>query len=80
MAGTGFNNDEDEQMLHDIIGELGGGLLDGNQKLNITTLFRMTLVQLKKFKEDHQDMTKQIEEMKRAMDKDLSNKETLQMI
>ena len=26
MAGVGFNNDEDEQMLHDIIGELGGGM------------------------------------------------------
>ena len=64
-------------MLQDIIGELGGGALDGNQKINITTLFKMTLMQLKKFKEDHQDMTKQIEEMKMAMDKDLSNKETL---
>ena len=30
MAGSGFNNDEDEKMLHDIIGEIGGGLLDGN--------------------------------------------------
>ena len=64
-------------MLQDIIGELGGGSLDGNAKLNITTLFRMTLMQLKKFKEDHQDMTKQIADMKMAMDKDLSNKETL---
>ena len=34
-------------------------------------------MQLKKFKEDHQDMTKQISDMKMAMDKDLSNKETL---
>ena len=34
-------------------------------------------MQLKKFKEDHQDMTKQIADMKMAMDKDLSNKETL---
>lgn len=73
MAGTAVNNDEDELMLQEIIGELGGIGLEGGQKLNIATLFKMTLLQLKKFKQDHQDMTKQIEEMKKAMDKDLSN-------
>lgn len=34
MAGGGFGstlgNDEDEQMLQDIIGELGGAVMDGN--------------------------------------------------
>ena len=80
MAGTSLNNDEDEQMLQEIIGELGGIGLEGGEKLNIATLFKMTLLQLKKFKQDHQDMTKQIEEMKKAMDKDLSNQEVWEMI
>ena len=51
--------------------------MEGGGNLNIATLFKMTLLQLKKFKQDHQDMTKQIEEMKKAMDKDLSNEEVL---
>ena len=51
--------------------------MEGGENLNIATLFKMTLLQLKKFKQDHQDMTKQIEDMKKAMDKDLSNEEVL---
>ena len=54
--------------------------MEGGGNLNIATLFKMTLLQLKKFKQDHQDMTKQIEDMKKAMDKDLSNEEVLKMI
>ena len=54
--------------------------MDGGGNLNIATLFKMTLLQLKKFKQDHQDMTKQIEDMKKAMDKDLSNEEVIKMI
>ena len=54
--------------------------MEGGENLNIATLFKMTLLQLKKFKQDHQDMTKQIEDMKKAMDKDLSNEEVINMI
>ena len=80
MAGTAINNDEDEQMLSGIFAELGVSGMEGGGNLNIATLFKMTLLQLKKFKQDHQDMTKQIEDMKKAMDKDLSNEEVLKMI
>ena len=30
QMGQGFNNDEDEQMLQDILSELGGGVFDPN--------------------------------------------------
>ena len=73
MAG---NSDEDETMLREILGELGGS----TSGLGIKQLFQLTLEQLKKFKEDHIDLNKKIEEMKKAMDKDLSNPKTLKII
>ena len=73
MAG---NNDEDETMLREMLGELGGSA----SGIGIKQLFQLTLEQLKKFKEDHIDLNKKIEEMKKAMDKDLSNPRTLEII
>ena len=73
MAG---NSDDDETMLREILGELGGS----SQGLGIKQLFQLTLQQLKKFKEDHIDLNKKIEDMKKAMDKDLSNPKALKMI
>ena len=72
MAGS---NDEDETMLQEIIGELGG-----DSGMSIKQLFLKTLEQLKKFKEDHHDLNKKIDDMKQAMDKDLSNPKTLEII
>ena len=69
MAGGGSGvNDEDENMLRDILGEIGGAEFSG---MGLKQLFQLTLGQLKKFKEDHKDLNKRIEEMKAAMDKDL---------
>ena len=43
QMGGGFTNDEDEQMLADILGELGGGGFEKGQRLNIRSLFQITL-------------------------------------
>ena len=75
MAGGG--NSEDEAMLREILGELGGSQLKG---MGIIQLFQLTLEQLRKFKEDHRDLNKKMEEMKAAMDKDLSNPRTIEII
>ena len=78
MAGNkSMGSSEDEAMLREILGELGGSQFTG---LGITQLFQLTLEQLKKFKEDHKDLNKKIEEMKAAMDKDLSNPRTIEII
>ena len=74
MGGGAAVNDEDETMLRDILGELGGPEFSG---MGLKQLFQLTLEQLKRFKEDHQDLNKRIEEMKTAMDKDLSNPRTI---
>ena len=76
MAGSGGVNDEDEAMLKEILGELGGS----GGGVGLKQLFQLTLEQLKKFKEDHKDLNKRIEEMKTAMDKDLSNPRTIEII
>lgn len=73
MAAT---NDEEETMLREILGELGGS----THGMSIKQLFQLTLEQLKKFKEDQVDLNKKIEEMKLAMDKDLSNPKTIELI
>ena len=75
-GGAGNTSDEDEMMLREILGELGGSTAG----LGIKQLFQLTLEQLRKFKEDHIDLNKKIEEMKKAMDQDLSNPKTLKII
>ena len=77
MADNGCGNSEDEAMLREILGELGGSQFKG---MGIIQLFQLTLEQLKKFKEDHKDLNKKMEEMKAAMDKDLSNPRTIEII
>ena len=67
MAG---GNDEDTAMLKEIMAEFGGDHLNG---MGIKQLFQLTLEQLKKFKEDQNDLQKTIVEMKKAMEKDLNN-------
>ena len=76
MAGN--RNDDEEAMLRDILGELGAA--DFSSGLGIKQIFQLTLAQLKKFKENQESLTSQIEEMKKAMDKDLSNPKTLELI
>ena len=76
MAG----NQEDEVMIRDLLGELGASSLRG---MDIKQFFSMTLEALKSFKEmkeRHNDMSVELAEIKKAINKDLNNPQTREIL
>lgn len=63
--------DEEEIFLSEILSELRGENNGGVETKNIKELFQLTLEWLKNIREDHVDLTKKIEEMKQALNKDI---------
>ena len=66
--------DEDEQLLKDIMVELGGALMtQGGMQPNIKSLFKLTLQQIKQFKQEQIDLNKKVEKLEAALDRDITN-------
>ena len=64
-------------MLRSFLGELG---FSHFSKIKIKDLFKTTLGFLIKLNEKNADLDKKIQEMKNAMDKDLSNPKSLELL
>lgn len=65
------SQDEEEIFLQEILSELRGENKDGMETKNVKELFQLTLEWLKTIKDDHNDLTKKIDEMKKALNKDI---------
>lgn len=68
--------DEEEVFLQEILTELRGGTQKGGMETkNIKEMFQLTLEWLRNIREDHHDLTKKIDEMKKALNKDIDKNE-----
>lgn len=68
------SQDEEEVFLQEILTELRGGS-GGLETKNIREMFQLTLEWLRNIREDHHDLTIKIDEMKRALNKDIDKNE-----
>jgi hypothetical protein len=71
QMGGALQDREEEVFLKEILQELRGEYRGASEPKNIREMFQLTLEVLRNIREGHEDLTKKIDEMKRALNKDI---------